>query len=105
MLTTSLHGGRGGKATTVKRHMPSDAEALALMVGCAGMLWVLRRSADNPEFFTLVASEVKRIKATSPLWTRDEMVFFFHQKILGGIPQKGFKDEYMRRRRSILIAW
>ena len=34
MLTTSLHGGRGGKATTVKRHMPSDAEALALMVGC-----------------------------------------------------------------------
>ena len=54
MLTTSLHGGRGGKATTAKRHMPSDAEALALMVGCA-MLWALRRSSDNPQFFTLVA--------------------------------------------------
>ena len=90
----SLHGNKGGKKSTVT-HVPSEAEAFALNVGTA-MHWALRRSSNNPSFFKLVASEVKRTEATAQDWDHDEMVHLFHNKTLCGIGQGGFKT-YLQR--------
>jgi hypothetical protein len=89
MSSYSLHGRYGGKQST-DVHEPSESEALALVAGCATHWCKLRRS-DHPDFFKLVAQQVKDLEATSQLWTRKEIVKLFHNRVLGGIGQEGLK--------------
>ena len=95
---SSSSGSGGGATANAKKFfidVPSEAEAFALNVGTA-MHWALRRSSNNPSFFKLVASEVKRTEATAQDWDHDEMVRLFHNKTLCGIGQGGFKT-YLQR--------
>jgi hypothetical protein len=93
-MPQSLHGNKGGRKST-STHVPSESEAFALVTGCA-MHWALRRSSDNPAFFKLVAEEVERTEATLQDWSHDEMKILFHDKMLNGIGQKGFKTHLQR---------
>ena len=103
-MEASLHGAKGGKKAR-KAHMPSESEAFALAVGCA-LLWAKLRSSDNPSFFTTVAEEVQRCESTLVLWTHGDMKYIFHDRILCGIGQNGFK-KYLQReysRKQALVA-
>ena len=90
----SLTGHKGGRVS--KARLPSDEEGLALGVGVA-MQWAKLRSAAHKEFFTLVASECKRLKCTPSLWSNDELSYFATQKLFMSIPQKGIETYLVRK--------
>ena len=46
--------------------------------------------------YDLIASECKRFKCTQADWTRDEMVYFVHQKVFNSIPQEGLENHLTR---------
>jgi hypothetical protein len=88
-MNWTLHGGKGGKKPK-GTHVPSEREAFALVTGAA-LLWSLSRSSDNPQFYSFVAEEVKRVEGTLQSWSKSEMVDLFHNKAFCGIGQDALK--------------
>ena len=80
MASFSLHGRYGGKQSKVA-HEPSEAEALALVGGCA-LHWCKWRNSNSSDFFELVTKKVKELEGSSQLWGRQEMVRLFHNRCL-----------------------
>ena len=83
----SLHGAYGGKKTK-RRHMPAESEALALIVATA-MMWAKLRDSTpdstHPQFFQVISDEVRRAEGSLQHWSRDELHYIFHEKLLCGI--------------------
>ena len=81
----SLHRTSGGKQSK-RTHLPSESEGFALAIGAA-LQWAKLRDSSSKVFFTSIANEVKRCEATEQDWTKEEMVYFVHDKVFGSIPQ------------------
>jgi hypothetical protein len=95
MEAMSLYGGVGGKKSRFT-HVPSEVEGFGLTVACA-MQWVHLRNSAHPDFFSIVAQEVKSIECTHQMWAREELKRMFHDCVLGGICQNALKL-YLQRK-------
>eukprot|EP00966_Prymnesium_polylepis_P029031 673159-Prymnesium_polylepis.1 len=50
----------------------------------------------NPSFYKNIAEEVRRAESTLQVWSHEEMIDLFHEKVFCGIGQKGLQN-YMQR--------
>lgn len=97
-MSGSLFRHAGGKRCS--KRVPSEAEGLAL-AAAAAMLWAKLRTSANSQFFAIIAEECRRLKCTQSVWTREEMVYFVHQKVFNSIPQDGI-ETYLTRTMSFV---
>ena len=63
----------------------------------SALLWTKLRDSTHPEFWTDIAHRVKDAEGTQQTWTTEEMISFFHNKVLNGIGQEGLQL-YLQRR-------
>ena len=82
----SLSGRKGGKRATLVQS-PGEVEGLALAVGAA-MMYASRRSVADPDFYTKISSEVKRVGASEQEWNHTQMYAFVQEKLFNGLPQQ-----------------
>ena len=109
-MEASLNGRRGGKLSK-RLHTPSEGEQLAIATAAA-MLWAELKSSMWPDFFSIIAEEVKRAGSTTISWTKSDIVWVFHDKAMNTIGQaatqrylqRKFKGVDDRKRRRELAA-
>ena len=66
-------------------HVPSDAEAFALSVALA-MYFGWRTDNSHPQFYNVIAEEVRRARCTTQLCTKSEIVTLIQEKLWKKIP-------------------
>ena len=91
----SLYNRPGGHASR-RVHVPSEQEGLAITVASA-LYWAKLRDSSHPDFFKVIGEEVQRAGGSERIWIREELVWFFHSKVMCSIGQEGLQ-RYLQRK-------
>ena len=93
-MPINLFNHHGGRATAAV-HVPSDAEGFALATALA-LYWSKQMDNTHPQFYTVVASEVKRLGCTRQTWTAGEIATLVQEKLWKKVPG-GLISTYLQK--------
>jgi hypothetical protein len=83
-MSVNLFGNRGGRQSK-HTHVPSEVEGFALAIALT-MYFVKQTDSSHPQFYSVIAEEVKRMRATTQIWSKDEIKKLIQEKLWKKIP-------------------